>query len=72
MFYSIQKDSPLAILSNVEGMVDGNGNQASFYNPQGLYFDSSSKNLIIADNLFRSVRKMNQSGFHIYLNIRTI
>ena len=50
--------------------VDGNGNQASFNRPQGIYFDSSSKNLIIIDFGFNSIRKMNQSGFYFYfLNI---
>ena len=44
-------------------MADGNGNQASFNNPQGIYFDSYSNNLIIADQGYYSIRKMNQSGF---------
>ena len=44
------------------GKVDGNGQQTSFKQPQGIYFDPSSKKLIIADNKFYSIRKMNQSG----------
>ena len=44
------------------GKADGNGNQASFNNSQGIYFDSFSKNLIIADYMNYAVRKMNQSG----------
>ena len=50
------------MLLNNLGMVDGNGNQASFNSPQGIYFDPTSKNLLIADTYFYSIRKMNQSG----------
>ena len=59
-------DSLSTILTSNQGKVDGYGNQASFSNLQGIYFDSSSKNLIIADNGNYAVRKMNQSGFHFY------
>ena len=43
-------------------MLDGNGQTSSFSNPQGIYFDSSSNNLIIADGGYYSIRQMNQSG----------
>ena len=49
-------------MTNKLEKVDGNRNQASFFSPWGIYFDSSSKNLIIADYLFTFVRKINQSG----------
>ena len=50
------------VATNNYGIIDGNGNQATFNDPFGIYFDSSSQNLIIADNGFYSIRKMNQSG----------
>ena len=61
-----KKDSLSTILTNNQGKVDGNGNQASFSSPKGIYFDSSSKNLIIVDQGYHYIRKMNQSGFHFY------
>ena len=54
------------ITTNNQGEIDGDGNQASFYKPQGIYFDSSSKNLFVADSVFYSVRKMNQSGVILF------
>ena len=54
------------ILTSTEGKVDGNGLQASFDGSQGIYFDSSSKNLIIGDIRYFSIRKMNQSGLWIF------
>ena len=50
------------ILTNKFGMVDGTGQQASFNRPQAMYFDSTTKDLIIINNQFFSTRKMNQSG----------
>ena len=52
----------LTLVNSSMGMVNGNGQQTSFNNPWGIYFDPSSKKLIIADNGFFSIRKMNQSG----------
>ena len=63
LFNSNQKDFLSIILTTKQGKVDGNGNQASFNNPLGIYFASSSKNLIVAEIGFYSIRKMNQSGF---------
>ena len=56
------------ILTTSQGKVDGNGNQASFDNPWGIYFDSSSKDLMIVDNYYFSIRKMNQSGLRKFDN----
>ena len=50
------------IVENSLGEIDGNGIQASIGSPQGIYFDSSSKNLLVVDQGFNSIRKMNQSG----------
>ena len=46
-------------------ILDGNGNQASFNSPQGIYFDSFSNNLLIADSYNNVIRSMNQSGLNI-------
>ena len=62
--YSIQIASLSSILTSNQGKIDGSGNQASFGQPQGIYFDYSSKNMTIVDAGFYSIRKMNQSGFH--------
>ena len=56
------------VLNNF-GKIDGNGNQASFDFPQGIYFDISSQNLLIADSSFYSIRKMNQSGMSSFSNL---
>ena len=48
--------------NNNPGKIDGNGHQASFNGPQGIYFDSSSRSLFVTDSYFFYIRKMNQSG----------
>ena len=55
--------------SSTIGFANGFGAQARFYLPSGIYFDSSSKNLIIADNGNYAIRKMNQSGFIFSLSL---
>ena len=50
-------------------MTNGFGTQASFNRPQGIYFNSISKNLVIADNGNYAIRIMNQTGE--FLSFRT-
>ena len=38
------------VATNNYGIIDGNGNQATFNDPFGIYFDSSSQNLIITSS----------------------
>ena len=59
------------VATSINKKVDGNGNQATFFYPYGIYFDSSSNSLIIADLFFASIRKMNQSGLSFKSSSKT-
>ena len=46
--------------SGVKGMVDGQGNNASFYNLWGIDFDQKDGSLYVADN--PKIRKISPQG----------